>query len=148
MAKRRKLTRKQKAELFFQHNGQCAECGTKLHIGDVEWDHIKERRMAVDEQDAAERESLGNFQPLCEACHLAKTANWSGIHAKARRQAGETGQRACRERAKANGTYRPILSRPDPWAKGQKIAGRGFDKKFKRTIPSKNKPSVTVRREG
>ena len=122
MAKRRKLTRQQKAALFLQHNGQCAECGAKIGIGEVEWDHIKGRRMAVDEADAEEREQLANFQPLCETCHLAKTANWSGIHAKAKRQAGETGQRARRERAKAKGTYRPIQSPKNPWPKGRKIA--------------------------
>ena len=128
MAKRRKLTRKQKADLFLQHNGQCAECGSKLAIGDVEWDHKAERRMAVDEEDAAEREQVSNFQPLCCACHGAKTAEWAGIHAKAMRQAGETGQRARRERAKANGTHRAIPSPANPWPpKGsRKLESRGF----------------------
>jgi len=124
MGKRRKLTRHQKAALFLYHNGQCAECGSKLAIGEVEWDHVKERRMAVDEADAAEREDLSNFQPLCECCHKAKTAEWSGIHAKARRQAGETGQQARR----AAGKTKPIPQPANPWpAKGsRKLQSRGF----------------------
>jgi 5-methylcytosine-specific restriction endonuclease McrA len=128
MAKRRKLTRAQKARLFHAHNGQCAECGSKIEAGEVEWDHIKERRMAVDETDAAEREQLANFQPLCPTCHGAKTAEWSGIHAKAKRQAGETGQRARRERAKAEGRYRAIPNPENPWPpKGaRKLRSRGF----------------------
>ncbi len=125
MAKRRKLTRAQKARLFQAHNGQCAECGSKIEAGEVEWDHIKERRMAVDETDAAEREQLANFQPLCPPCHGAKTAEWSGIHAKAKRQAGETGQRARRERAKERGTYKPLSGRPMPGTKAS-----GFKRKF------------------
>lgn len=108
--KRRRLTKKQKAELFLKHNGQCASCGVKLQPDEVEWDHIKERRMAVDETDAAAREQLSNFQPLCEACHGAKTAEWSGIHAKAERQGGRGGSQYRRRQA----------------GKTQTIASRGF----------------------
>lgn len=53
--------------------------------------------------------------------------------AKTKRMAGITGQKACRDRAKANGTYRPIPSPKNPWPKGRKLQsrndwpkGRGF----------------------
>ncbi|WP_412545797.1 HNH endonuclease [Maricaulis sp. MIT060901] len=126
--KRRKLTRKQKAELFLAYDGKCAACGVKLHVTDAEWDHIKERRMAVDEEDAKAREQLSNFQPLCTQCHREKTDDWTGKHAKAERQGGRTGQQARRQRKKADGSYRGIPSPANPWpAKGtRKIQSRGF----------------------
>lgn len=125
MAKRRKLTRRQKADLFLQHNGQCAECGSKLSLGEAEWDHIKERRMAVDEQDAAEREELTNFQPLCECCHKAKSAEWTGIHAKAERQGGRGGSQYAR---RSKGKTKSIPSPVNQWPpKGsRKLQSRGF----------------------
>lgn len=85
---------------------------------------------------------------LLEANHEKGNRVESKQGARIKRLQGLTGPRARRNRAKANGTYRPIPSRPDAWGKSQKIAGRGFDKQFKRTIPSKNNPSVTVRRDG
>lgn len=100
MVKRRKLTRKQKAEIVRDQNGQCIDCGSKLQVGEIDFDHRKERRMAVDEQDALDREQLSNFAAICQTCHGAKTAEWAGIHAKARRQAGETGQQARRRAGK------------------------------------------------
>lgn len=115
--KRRKLTRKQKAEIVQDQNGQCKACGSKLQVGEIEFDHREERRMAVDAEDAARREELSNFDALCSTCHLAKTAEWTAIHAKARRQAGETGQQARRRAGKT-----------------QKIESRGFDKRFKRKL--------------
>lgn len=108
MSRRRRLTKRQKAQLFLEHNGQCASCGVKLQINEVEWDHREERRMAVDETDAAAREQLSNFQPLCETCHRAKTAEWSGIHAKAERQGGRRGSQY---RRRKDGKTHPISSR-------------------------------------
>ena len=127
--KRRKLTRKQKAELFLAYDGKCAACGVKLHVTDAEWDHVRERRMAVDEEDAQAREELSNFQPLCTQCHRQKTDDWTERHTKARHQGGGPGsQRHKRDTAKSKGTYRPIPSKANPWpAKGtRKLQSRGF----------------------
>lgn len=109
--KRRKLTKAQKARLFLSYDGRCAHCDTRLSVHQVEWDHIKERRMAADEADAEACEELANFQPLCTDCHKAKTKKWKGIHAKAERQAGRSGQQARRKAGKT----RTIPSRVDPW---------------------------------
>lgn len=128
--KRRKLTRSQKAKLFLQHNGQCASCGVKLEPDTVEWDHIKERRMAVDEIDAADREQLSNFQPLCGACHGAKTAEWATIHAKAERQGGRGGSQTARRKA----------------GKTQRIPSRGFQ--TNKAAPFKKRMDGSVQRRG
>ncbi|MDF1769858.1 HNH endonuclease [Maricaulis sp.] len=129
MAKRRKLTRRQKAEIFQAQNGQCIDCGTKLSVGEVEWDHRKERRMAVDEEDAKAREDLSNFAGICPTCHLAKTAEWAGIHAKAERQGGRTGQQARR----AAGKTQAIPSGPMPGTKAS-----GWKRKFDGTVERRN----------
>lgn len=63
---------------------------------------------------------------------------------KIRRLRGETGPKARQARRKAAGTYVPIPSRP--LQSGAALQSRGFDKTFKRTIPSKSHPSRTVRR--
>jgi 5-methylcytosine-specific restriction endonuclease McrA len=55
--------------------------------------------------------SLGNAQVLCKKHHAAKTKREAPMRAKADRQAGRKGQYARRQKAKANGTYRPIQSR-------------------------------------
>jgi len=125
--KRRKLTRNQKAKIVLDQGGRCIDCSEKLVIGDIDFDHRKERRMAVDEEDAAEREQLDNFAAICHGCHLAKTAEWTTIHAKARRQGGETGQ----QKRRAEGKTQAIPSRPMP---GSKASGwkRGFDGKVTR----------------
>lgn len=113
MVKRRKLTRRQKAEIVRDQNGQCIDCASKLQVGDIEFDHRKERRMAVDQKDAIEREQLSNFAAICSTCHGAKTAEWSRIHAKAERQGMRKGQQA-RRRA---GKTQQIPSPPMPGTK-------------------------------
>lgn len=117
MVKRRKLTRRQKAEIVKKQNGQCIDCGTKLQVGEIDFDHRKERRMAVDEADAIEREQLSNFAAICSTCHLAKTAEWSKIHAKAERQGMRKGQQARRRAGKT-----------------QKIQSPGFSKTWRRKM--------------
>lgn len=53
-----------------------------------------------------------NLWLACRECHRAKTSNEDIPRiAKAKRQAGEKGQRARRNKAKAAGKHRPIQSR-------------------------------------
>lgn len=80
----------------------------------------------------------GNLWLACRPCHAEKTATQDIPRiAKAKRQAGETGQQ---KRRKTGGSK---------WPKGRKqdIPSRGFDKRFTRTIASKNKPSKAVKRQ-
>ena len=56
--------------------------------------------------------TTGNLWLACRECHRAKTSGEDIPRiAKAKRQAGEKGQRARRNKAKAAGTYKPIKSR-------------------------------------
>lgn len=111
MVKRRRLTRKQKAEVVRDQHGQCIDCGSKLQVGEIDFDHRKERRMAVDEEDARAREEISNFAATCQACHQAKTAEWSGIHAKAERQGMRKGQQARRAAGKTKKIQSPGFTR-------------------------------------
>ena len=70
----------------------------------IEVDHIKPLWRGGDN-------SLQNAQVLCRKHHAAKTAKEAPERAKCERQAGRKGQYARRQKAKANGTYRPIQSR-------------------------------------
>ena len=71
-----------------------------------------------------------NLRLICREHHLAKSADDVARIAKADRQGARSGQQARRAKGKT-----------------KQIPARGFDKTFTRTIPSKNKPSRTVRRE-
>jgi len=83
----------------------------------IEVDHIKPLWQGGDN-------SLQNAQVLCRKHHAAKTKREAPMRAKVKRQAGETGQRARREKRKANGTYKPI---PSP----------GFSKTLRKKINGK-----------
>jgi ssDNA-binding Zn-finger/Zn-ribbon topoisomerase 1 len=110
--KRRKLTRAQKIEIVDAQDGICPDCGNPLSVGNIHFDHRRERRMAPDEETARELEQLDNFAAICaDPCHKAKTKAFDRIHAKAKRQGGESGQYAKREKAKAEGKHRAIRSR-------------------------------------
>lgn len=70
-----------------------------------------------------------NLWLACRECHRAKTSNEDIPRiAKAKRQAGEKGQRARRNRAKADGTHRAIPQPMNPWPpKGaRKLPSRRF----------------------
>jgi len=123
--KRRVLTKNQKARIVLDQEGRCAcGCGGKLAVGKIDFDHIKERRMAVDADDAKAREDLSNFQALLPECHKKKTKKWTEIHTKAEHQGGGRGsQRATRATRKAKGTYRPIKSRGFPTNFKKKMDG-------------------------
>ena len=114
-----------KAEVLRRSGGMCEAPG----CGNVGRDMEHRIPVALGGENTAE-----NLWLACVPCHRAKTSGEDIPRiAKAKRQAGETGQTARRERAKASGKRR--------------LQSRGFGKTLTRTIPSKNKPSRTVRRE-
>jgi 5-methylcytosine-specific restriction endonuclease McrA len=57
------------------------------------------------------KSSLCNAQLLCGTHHKQKSAQDVKVMAKADRMGRRSGQQARRQRAKANGTYKPIQSR-------------------------------------
>ncbi len=75
---RKRLTDQQRAKLFLERGGKCAECGIKIRSGMVwEFDH------------ALSLENGGNNEPdnlvlLCRNCHASKTPSDRAKAAKAR----------------------------------------------------------------
>ena len=137
MADRREFPERIKAEIRERSGGKC-ECYRMgpdiIHLFPQpcnrearEVDHLFADILEL-EKDAPLTAEDGAH--LSTVCHKIKTA---------------TDQKY---RARRN-KHTPRKDRPKSgwWHSGAKLQGRGFDKQFKRTIPSKNKPSVTVRRD-
>lgn len=80
--KRRRISPKERAEIFAAHDGKCASCGRKIRIGQ-DWD-VGE----IDHEIALERGGTNepsNLRPLCEFCHTAKTSDDHSDASKAKR---------------------------------------------------------------
>lgn len=70
----------------------CGVCDESLTMGDlIEWDHVQPLALGGTNDKA-------NMMPMHSDCHAQKTKADMTCIAKAKRQAGETGQRARRER--------------------------------------------------
>jgi hypothetical protein len=94
-----------------------------------EYDHVLPEGLR-DENDRQRKLTADDGAKLCEPCHKIKTAADKADMARRRK-------------------FTPDKSRK-PKTKtrsSRKLQGRGFDKKFTRTIASKNKPSKAVRRD-
>lgn len=123
------LTTKQKMEILAAQDFLCAGgCGRRYKLGrtfqgvPVEWDH----RIP----DALDKAGRKPDQAICEECHARKTKGDVKDIARAKRRAGEAGQRKRREARKAEGKH-PII-------KGKtEIEGRGFDKTLTRKFSGK-----------
>lgn len=94
-ARRRYLTPRQKAEVIKQQGGMCTLCGEHLG-GDedpTEFDHSRPLALLG-------TNDLLNIEAVHRACHRWKTDGDVARIAKAKRQAGETGQRARKSKRK------------------------------------------------
>lgn len=81
---RKKFSARAYAERLLEYNGKCADCGCKVGgANGTEWDHII--ALALGGLDAME-----NLQPLCKACHKAKTAGDIKAIRKSERQRQRT----------------------------------------------------------
>lgn len=108
-----------RVRIFEQHNGICGLSGRKIGLTDV-W-HIEHRvpwALSFDDSDE-------NLYPVLAEPHLDKTRDDVKRIAKAKAQAGETGQRARREK---NG---PRLKSANRWPPrgSQKIKSRPLARK-------------------
>ena len=112
------MSKVRRARIFLQHDGRCEICGEKI-AGAYEIEHRIAWALAYDDSDA-------NLYPAHPECHSGKTKADVKSIAKAKRQAGETGQWA--KRAKNGST---LKSRG--FEKGVKTvwAKRKFDRKPK-----------------
>lgn len=127
MTKRKPLTRVQLIQLMLDQEGKCGcGCGVKLDpMGEgVIDEHVIPRELS-EPGHQGERDDLSNRELWRKPCAKAKTTGDIKRIAKARAQAGETGQRARREK-RGKGT---IPTRPQPWPKGRKLQSRGFERK-------------------
>ena len=109
---RRIFTPRQRADLFIRSDGKCDLCKTKIIAGEG-WTagHVIPHNLGGPT-------TLENAQVECNTCAKGTHKKDTGIAAKVKRQAGETGQQA-RRRKRGKGL----------------IQGRGFSKsKFKRKI--------------
>ena len=113
MTRRRYLTAKAKAEIYWAQYENCDECGDDVTLADIEWDHILPLCLGGSNDP-------DNWHGLCVKCHTAKTKKEAGMRAKADRQKEfHEGEKKRRGRAmpsrgftewrKFNGT---IVSRP------------------------------------
>lgn len=113
--KRRVLTRAEFGQLMVNQDGRCG-CGCGVKLAPMQERVIDEHRIPL---ALGGTNDLSNRELWRHPCAKAKTSGKDApAIAKAKRLiARENGTR--RERA-------PIPSRPDPWPKGRKLAGRGF----------------------
>ena len=113
------MTKARRARIWERDNGICYLCGQPVQLGEL-WDveHKTAWALSFDDSDA-------NLAVAHKAgCHEAKTKVDVTTIAKAKAQAGETGQYARRLKRKAEG-------------KAPLIKGRGFEKGPKRAWPKR-----------
>ncbi len=79
MTRRRYLTAKAKAEIYWAQYENCDECGDSVTLADIEWDHILPLCLGGSNDD-------DNWHGLCRKCHTEKTKKEAGMRAKADRQ--------------------------------------------------------------
>lgn len=107
------MSKARRARIFEAHGRICYLTGAKIGPDD-EWDveHVIPWALSHDDSDE-------NLRPALKDPHKTKTKGDVTRIAKAKAQAGETGQRA--RRAK----------KPSKWPKGRKIQSAGFQKRKK-----------------
>lgn len=92
MAKRRKLTKKQRLDVFQAHSGRCHLCGEEINLakgGRFEVEHVVAFGLGGADDPS-------NWRPVHPACHVEKTRADVTRIAKAKRV-----------KAKHEGTFRP-----------------------------------------
>lgn len=129
MEPRKTLSKREYAFLALRQNGRCPCCSGKLDFG--------KPRQVVDEHlqplaDGGSNE-LGNRALYCAACAKAKTIKEVTPRARSKRISEGRTQADKRQKAKAEGRYRPMggkgfEKRKTQWPKGRKIESRGFGK--------------------
>ena len=114
IGKRPRLTAKVRQMAHDRANGVCEVCGLPVGLLEGVYDHIHPR--ALTGRDGAEE-----LRPLHKACHDLKFAPDMARIAKAKRQAGETGQRSPNRKPR-----KKIIAHVRPWLKGAKLRSRPF----------------------
>lgn len=122
------MSKARRARIWERDGGVCYLCGLKVAAG-VDWEaeHVIPWALSFDDSDQNLKVAHKDGD-----CHAAKTKVDVKRIAKAKAQAGETGQRARRERRQAAEAERGVTHKPKA-----KIAARGFEKGPKRKWPKR-----------
>lgn len=119
LPKRKAFSKAIKAEVLKRSGGMCEAEGCTRPGRD--FDHVKPVAFGGES-------TLENCQLLCRPCNAEKGIQEGRDAAKADRKGGRSGQYACRQRAKANGTHRAIkspgFSKPEGYVSPLSKAGR------------------------
>lgn len=68
---RRKLSKKQRQEVYDKYHGHCAYCGCVLEYKDMQVDHI-ESVFTAEYKGEKVNNDIENFNPSCRACNFYK----------------------------------------------------------------------------
>ena len=79
MTRRRYLTTRVKAEIYWAQYQNCDECGDGMALAEMQWDHILPLCLGG-------TNDADNWHGLCRKCHAAKTKKEAAMRAKADRQ--------------------------------------------------------------
>lgn len=71
MAKRRRLTQRDRREVYDKMDGHCAYCGCKLRYEDMQVDHV----VPLEGWSEQGSDDLSNMLPSCRSCNHYKRAN-------------------------------------------------------------------------
>lgn len=115
------MSKLRRARIFTAHGGICELCQSKIHDPDYDIEHRIPWAISHDDSD-------GNLYPAHKSCHAEKTFNRDvPTIAKVKRMAGETGQKARRDKRGGSSIQSA------PFQKGVKRAwgSRPFPKKIK-----------------
>jgi hypothetical protein len=125
LGKRSEFSEKVKRQIAERSQGVC-----EAHRVPSSYGLPKTCDRAAAEKDHIKPEGLGgestldNGADLCKPCHKIKSVIDTAMMLKADKKGGRVGQYSRRQKAKANGTYRPIQSRGFSKTHRRKVSGK------------------------
>ena len=70
--KRKRLTKKQRHEVYMKYDGHCAYCGCELDEKKFDVDHFLPVIEFDGKMEYPERDTFGNLMPACKMCNFRK----------------------------------------------------------------------------
>jgi len=69
---KKKLTKKERKEIYNKYNGHCAYCGRAINFNNFHVDHLKSVREIGGTMDNPENDTINNMMPSCITCNIRK----------------------------------------------------------------------------
>ena len=69
---RKRLTKKERIEIYNKYNGHCAYCGKQIELNAFHVDHINPVREMNGIMDNPENDTTDNLTPSCRSCNMRK----------------------------------------------------------------------------